>query len=144
MYCCVTTNSKCITLLLLAQHIWPCYYWLNIQYFVSTIFTVFRLLTDFVCLYNYEFWLSLCKIVGVRKFCYCPYLWLLTQHVLLCYYHLSIYYCVATNSTCNTLLLLTQHVLLCHYYLNIYYFVTTNSTCFALLLLTHYALLCYY
>ena len=27
------------------------------------IFTVFRLLTDFVCLYNYEFWLSLCKIV---------------------------------------------------------------------------------
>jgi positive regulator of sigma E activity len=23
----------------------------------------FRLLTDFVCLYNYEFWLSLCKIV---------------------------------------------------------------------------------
>jgi hypothetical protein len=25
-------------------------------------FTVFRLLTDFVCLYNYEFWLSLCKI----------------------------------------------------------------------------------
>ena len=28
-----------------------------------TVFTVFRLLTDFVCLYNYEFWLSLCKIV---------------------------------------------------------------------------------
>ena len=27
------------------------------------IFTVFRLLTDFVCLYNYEFGLSLCKIV---------------------------------------------------------------------------------
>jgi hypothetical protein len=26
-------------------------------------FTVFRLLTDFVCLYNYEFWFSLCKIV---------------------------------------------------------------------------------
>ena len=25
--------------------------------------TVFRLLTDFVCLYTYEFWLSLCKIV---------------------------------------------------------------------------------
>ena len=24
---------------------------------------VLRLLTDFVCLYNYEFWLSLCKIV---------------------------------------------------------------------------------
>jgi hypothetical protein len=26
-------------------------------------FIVFRLLTDFVCLYNFEFWLSLCKIV---------------------------------------------------------------------------------
>jgi hypothetical protein len=26
-------------------------------------FTVFRLLTDFVYLYTYEFWLSLCKIV---------------------------------------------------------------------------------
>ena len=26
------------------------------------VFTVFRLLTDFVCLYTYEFWLSLCKI----------------------------------------------------------------------------------
>ena len=25
-------------------------------------FSVFRLLTDFVCLYTYEFWLSLCKI----------------------------------------------------------------------------------
>ena len=30
---------------------------------VITVFTGFRLLTDFVCLYNYEFWLSLCKIV---------------------------------------------------------------------------------
>ena len=27
------------------------------------VFTVFRLLTDFVCLYAYELWLSLCKIV---------------------------------------------------------------------------------
>jgi hypothetical protein len=34
-----------------------------IWYFVITVFTVFRLLTDFVCLYNYEFGLSLCKIV---------------------------------------------------------------------------------
>ena len=30
---------------------------------VIRVFTVFRLLTDFVCLYTYEFWLSLCKIV---------------------------------------------------------------------------------
>jgi hypothetical protein len=28
-----------------------------------TVFTVFRLSTDFVCLYNYVFGLSLCKIV---------------------------------------------------------------------------------
>jgi hypothetical protein len=30
---------------------------------VITVFTVFRLLTDFVCLYTYEFCLSLCNIV---------------------------------------------------------------------------------
>ena len=30
---------------------------------VITVFTVFRLLTDFVCLYTYEFGLSLWKIV---------------------------------------------------------------------------------
>ena len=30
---------------------------------VITVFTVFQLLTDFVCLYTYEFWLSFCKIV---------------------------------------------------------------------------------
>jgi hypothetical protein len=39
----------------------------NIQVYFQvrdiTVFTVFRLLTDFVCLYAYEFWLSLCKIV---------------------------------------------------------------------------------
>ena len=31
---------------------------------LDIVFTVFRLLTDFVCLYTYEFWLSLWKIVG--------------------------------------------------------------------------------
>jgi hypothetical protein len=30
---------------------------------VIAVFIVFRLLTDIVCLYNYEFWLSPCKIV---------------------------------------------------------------------------------
>ena len=35
----------------------------SFQVRVITVFTVFRLLTDIVCLYNYEFWLSLCKIV---------------------------------------------------------------------------------
>jgi hypothetical protein len=41
----------------------------NTNFIVSafiTVFTVFRLLTDFVCLYNYEFWLSLCKIVRLK------------------------------------------------------------------------------
>jgi hypothetical protein len=33
------------------------------EFRVITVFTVFRLLTDFVCLYNYKFWLFLCKIV---------------------------------------------------------------------------------
>jgi hypothetical protein len=35
---------------------------------------VYRLLTDVVCLYTYEFLLSLCKIVRSSKFCYYPYL----------------------------------------------------------------------
>jgi hypothetical protein len=39
--------------------LWKCLYRVR----VITVFTVFRLLTDFVCLYNYDFWLSLCKIV---------------------------------------------------------------------------------
>ena len=39
-----------------------------------TVFTVFRVLTDFVCLYNYEFLLSLCKIVRSSVICYYPYL----------------------------------------------------------------------
>ena len=34
-----------------------------LQVRVTTVFTVFRMLTDFVCLYTYEFWLFLCKIV---------------------------------------------------------------------------------
>jgi hypothetical protein len=37
--------------------------YISYQVRVITVFTVFRLLTDFVCLYTYEFWLSLCKIV---------------------------------------------------------------------------------
>jgi hypothetical protein len=40
------------------QFLYKCLY----QVRVITVFTVFRLLTDFVCLYTYEFWLSFCKI----------------------------------------------------------------------------------
>jgi hypothetical protein len=40
---------------------------------VITVFTVFRLLTDFVCLYNYEFWLSLCKIARSSVILLLPY-----------------------------------------------------------------------
>jgi hypothetical protein len=36
-------------------------------------FSVFRLLTDFVCLYTCEFWLSLWKIVRSSVICYYPY-----------------------------------------------------------------------
>ena len=41
------------------------------------VITVFRLLTDFVCLYNYEFWLSLCKIVRSSVILLLPLLWLI-------------------------------------------------------------------
>jgi hypothetical protein len=40
--------------------------------------TVFRLLTDFVCLYNYEFWLSLWKIA--RSSVILLLIWLTTHH----------------------------------------------------------------
>jgi hypothetical protein len=33
----------------------------QIKYLQNKTDIVFRLLTDFVCLYNYEFWLSLCN-----------------------------------------------------------------------------------
>ena len=57
-------------------------WWYNILYQtgylyqvrVITVFTVFRLLTDFVCLYTYEFWPSLCKIVRSSVICYYLYL----------------------------------------------------------------------
>jgi hypothetical protein len=39
------------------------FYHVFYQVRLITVFTIFRLLTDFVCLYTYEFWLSLCKIV---------------------------------------------------------------------------------
>ena len=38
-------------------------------------FSVFRLLTDFVCLYTYEFWLSLWKIVRSSIILLLPYLY---------------------------------------------------------------------
>jgi hypothetical protein len=39
-----------------------------LDYSVITVFTVFRLLTDFVCLHSYEFWLSLCFVVLLSVF----------------------------------------------------------------------------
>jgi hypothetical protein len=36
---------------------------LEVSVHVLSIFTVFQVMTDFVCLYTYEFWLSLDKIV---------------------------------------------------------------------------------
>jgi hypothetical protein len=50
--------------------LWKCLY----QVRVITVFPVFRLLTDFVYLYTYQFWLSLWKIVRSSVICYYPYL----------------------------------------------------------------------
>ena len=56
---------------------WECTY-TKINWFSLVtiyVFTVFRLLTDFVCLYNYEFWLSLCKIVRSSEILLLPLLY---------------------------------------------------------------------
>jgi hypothetical protein len=55
---------------------------------VITVFTVFRLLTDFVCLYTYEFWLSLWKIVRSSV------ILLLPIFVICVEYYLSKIFCV--------------------------------------------------
>jgi hypothetical protein len=57
--------------------LWKCLY----QVRVITVFPVFRLLTDFVCLYTYEFWLSLWKIVRSWVILLLP---LFTLFVLVC------------------------------------------------------------
>ena len=63
VYQCVT--KKCFWHLL--HWVWCCFencFTCFVQVLLYILFfTVFRLLTDFVCLYTYEFWLSLCKIV---------------------------------------------------------------------------------
>jgi hypothetical protein len=51
-----------------------------------TVFTVFRLLTDFVCLYTYEFWLSLCTIVGSSVILLLP-LFVNNYNVVILYYY---------------------------------------------------------
>ena len=66
---------KCCYIWFNPPFLWKCLY----QVRVITVFTVFRLLTDFVCLLTYEFWLSLWKIVRSSVICYYPYLFI-TQH----------------------------------------------------------------
>ena len=76
LFCsCIVINTVIVTAEPLSRNesgrFWRFKIWFNppflykclYQVRVITVFTVFRLLTDFVCLYNYEFWLSLCKIV---------------------------------------------------------------------------------
>ena len=68
---------------------WPlrCLFFIDIQNCIAPVVsfnssykpTVFRLLTDFVCLYNCEFWLSLCKIVRSLVILLLP-LFLQTRH----------------------------------------------------------------
>ena len=48
-------------------------------------FTVFRLLTDFVCLYIYEFWLFFCKIVRSSVILLLPLLTNIKPYIL-CYH----------------------------------------------------------
>jgi hypothetical protein len=52
--------------------VWECLY----QVRVITVFPVFRLLTNFVCLYSYEFWLSLWKIVRSWEILLLPLLYI--------------------------------------------------------------------
>jgi hypothetical protein len=65
--------------------LWKCLY----QVRVITVFPVFRLLTDFVCLYTCEFWLSLWKIVRSSVILLLP-LFKLVKRVT-----------VQTSTTCN-------------------------------------------
>ena len=44
---------------------------------------VLRLLTDFVCLYTYEFWLSLCKIIRSSVILLLPLFQKLVEHTKL-------------------------------------------------------------
>jgi hypothetical protein len=64
---------------------------------VITVFTVFRLLTDFVCLYNYEFWLSLCKIVRSSVILLLPLFELEVCCIFLRYYFLTIDWHLTTS-----------------------------------------------
>jgi hypothetical protein len=58
------TKKKLLTFLILYLYTFSLYEIASLIIVrVIMVFTVFRLLTDFVCLYNYEFGLSLCKIV---------------------------------------------------------------------------------
>ena len=58
--------------------------------------TVFRLLTDFVCLYNYEFGLSLCKIVRSSVILLLPLLIYLHNDNFICtFFPYTIFMCVA-------------------------------------------------
>jgi hypothetical protein len=137
MYCFVTTDSTCISLLLLTQHLFLFYYRLNMFCSVTTdaTFIALLLLTEYVLI---------CQVISL-------YLYFTIEARVddsntdyFCYYLLNMYCFVTTNSTCITLLLLTQHVLLCYYWLNISCFVTTDSTFIAFLPLTRHVLFCCY
>ena len=92
---------------------------------VITVFTVFRLLTDFVCLYNYEFWLSLCKIVRSSVILLLPlfdtFLFFIF-HTLICKIHtlISKFYtliCKIYNLICKFYTLICKiHILICNFY----------------------------
>jgi hypothetical protein len=70
---CPNLSFLCSACVFISSIFWP-FYCLR----VITVFKVFRLLTDFVCLYTYEFWLSLCKIVRSSVILLLP-LWCILQ-----------------------------------------------------------------
>ena len=66
---------------------------------VITVFTVFRLLTDFVYLYNYEFGLSLCKIVRSSVILLLP---LFIQEILVAYkWHFIVNKMIYVTEVCS-------------------------------------------
>ena len=90
----------------------------DVTSYVITVFTVFRLLTDFVCLYNYEFWLSLYKIVRSSVILLLPLSYNIFDNkiyiVCMCVYHgMCMCMCVWSFGPYN-IVLVTDRSIYCH------------------------------
>ena len=92
-----------VSTLIQPPFLWKCLY----QVRFITVFTVFRLLTDFVCLYTYKFWLSLWKIVRRSLILLLP---LLTMNADIQFLFCLMYMCVCV---CVCVCVLLGGILLC-------------------------------